>query len=389
MSFSTRQSTSARSTRINQRLFAPDALRGLIIVLMALDHANLFIAQRHSSGEYWGGVFPTYNDSLEFLTRVVTHFCAPGFFLLMGVGITLFAHSRSEQGWGKPAVVRHFWVRGLALIVLQFLFVNRAWELSPGGWNIRIYVGVLSALGLGMIVGSLLLWFKPRHLIGLALALLVGTELSVPNPSAWGANFGWLTHLFLLPGGVVDSAGGMLLWSNYPVLPWLELVVFGLLFGRWLLEDPNLAYRRACKLGLIFLATFVIVRTLDGFGNIRPRLSVGWMDFFNPVKYPPSISFTLMTTGVNLLLLWLFARTRVIGKALFQPLIVFGQSPLFFYVTHLFLYAVLGAVIAPQGVSIPTMLPLWLLGLAILYPLCLGYRRLKRHQAARAVLQYL
>ncbi|MEJ2352687.1 MAG: hypothetical protein P8Y03_23110, partial [Anaerolineales bacterium] len=64
------------------RLFAPDALRGLIIVLMALDHANIFIAHKHSTGEYWGGAFPVYNDALAFLTRFVTHFCAPGFFLL-------------------------------------------------------------------------------------------------------------------------------------------------------------------------------------------------------------------------------------------------------------------------------------------------------------------
>jgi uncharacterized membrane protein len=389
MSFVTHRLTLTRSSQIHQRLFAPDALRGLIIALMALDHANLFIAHRHSSGEYWGGVFPAYNDSLEFLTRFVTHFCAPGFFLLMGLGITLFAHSRHARGWSKPAIVLHFWVRGLVLIALQFLVVNRAWELSPGGWDIRIYIGVLSALGVGMIAGSLLLWLKPGFLIGLALVLLVGTELSVPNPNAWGSNFGWFTHLFLLPGGVIDPAGGMLLWSNYPVLPWLELVVFGLLFGRWLLEDPNQAYRRAWKLGLLFLAAFLIVRTLDGFGNIRPRLSDGWMDFFNPVKYPPSISFTLMTTGANLLLLWLFARTRAIGEGLFQPLIVFGQAPLFFYVTHLFLYAGLGALIAPQGASLPAMLPLWLLGLILLYPMCLGFRRLKRHQVAHAVLQYL
>ena len=142
-------------------------------------------------------------------------------------------------------------------------------------------------------------------------------------------------------------------------------------------------------MGLAFLVAFLFIRTLDGFGNIRPRLSDGWMDFLNPVKYPPSISFTLMTTGANLLLLWLFARVQTIGGALIRTLIVFGQAPLFFYVTHLFLYASLGAIATPQGASIPVMLRLWLLGLVILYPLCLWYRRIKYHQAARAVLQFL
>ncbi|MEJ2353685.1 MAG: hypothetical protein P8Y03_28225 [Anaerolineales bacterium] len=117
------------------RLFAPDALRGLIIVLMALDHANIFIAHKHSSGEYWGGAFPVYNDALAFLTRFVTHFCAPGFFLLMGAGMALFAHSRQERGWTRAEIIRHFLIRGGALILLQLLVVNRAWELTPGGWG--------------------------------------------------------------------------------------------------------------------------------------------------------------------------------------------------------------------------------------------------------------
>lgn len=83
------------------RLFAPDALRGLIVVLMALDHANLLVAQKHPPGEYWGGAFPVYYDTLAFLTRFVTHFCAPGFFLLMGLGMALFARSRQERSWTK------------------------------------------------------------------------------------------------------------------------------------------------------------------------------------------------------------------------------------------------------------------------------------------------
>ncbi|MEJ2708971.1 MAG: heparan-alpha-glucosaminide N-acetyltransferase domain-containing protein [Anaerolineales bacterium] len=378
-----------RSTLNNDRFFSADALRGLIVALMALDHANLFIAHQHSSGEYWGGLFPTYSDPVEFLVRFVTHFCAPGFFFLTGMGMILFARSRHEQGWSKTAIVRHFWVRGLTLIALQFLIVNRAWELSPVGWSIRIYVGVLSALGLGMILCSLLLWIRSGFLIGLALILLFGTELMVPNPNAWGSGFGWITHLFVLPGGIADPAGGFLLWSNYPVLPWMALVVFGLLFGRWLAEDPHTAYRRAWKLGLTFLITFLVVRTIDSFGNIRPRLSDGWMDFLNPVKYPPSITFTLMTSGVNLLLVWLFSRLLPFKDTLLRPLVVFGQAPLFFYVSHLFLYATLGARIAPQGASLPAMLPVWLLGLVILYPMCRGYRRLKRHQFTRPVLQFL
>ncbi|HSF83366.1 MAG TPA: heparan-alpha-glucosaminide N-acetyltransferase domain-containing protein [Anaerolineales bacterium] len=372
-----------------ERLFAPDALRGLIIAWMALDHANIFVAHKHSSGEYWGGAFPVYYDTLAFLTRFVTHFCAPGFFLLMGVGMALFAHSRQERGWSKRAVIQHFLIRGGAILAIKLLVVNQIWKLMPGGWGIQIYIGVLFALGATMILGSLLLWLKPAYLLGLALVLLVGTELLVPDPSQWGPTSNWLSLVLLTPGGMLNSSGGTLLWSNYPVLPWLELVAFGIALGKWLADNPAQAYSRAWKLGLAFLAAFIVIRYLDGFGNIRPRLSNSWTDFLNPVKYPPSITFTLLTGGVNLILLWLFSRLQGWAQRITQPLTVFGKAPLFFYVTHLLLYAGHGRLLAPDGSSLLAMYPVWLFGLLALYPLCLWYRQLKRWKAVRPVLQYL
>jgi hypothetical protein len=107
------------------------------------------------------------------------------------------------------------------------------------------------------------------------------------------------------------------------------------------------------------------------------------------VKYPPSIAFTLITTGVNLLVLGLFARAGAGLQWLLQRLAVFGRVPLFFYLTHLFLYAGLGHWLTPGGTSVPRMLPLWLLGLAVLYPLCLWYGRLKQRQGASLILRFL
>ena len=154
------------------RFLPLDALRGLIMVFMALDHANHFIAQQHSPGEYWGGRFPVYHGTLPFLTRLVTHPCAPGFFFLMGVGMLLFAHSRRKQGWSEGGIIRHFLIRGGLLIALQLLVVNRAWELSAGGWGLDIYIGVLFALGGTMILGNLLLWLKPTVLLALTAVLV-------------------------------------------------------------------------------------------------------------------------------------------------------------------------------------------------------------------------
>lgn len=351
---------------------------------MALDHANHFVAQKHSTGEYWGGPFPVYDDPLAFLTRFVTHIAAPGFFFLMGVGMLLYSSARGKEGRGKWAILRHFWIRGAILIGLQLLVVNRAWELSPGGWGVDVYIGVLFALGGAMILGSLFLWLRPAYLLSLVALLFLGSELLHPDPAAWGQASNELINLLLLrPGG--DAS----LWSNYPVLPWLELALFGIFFGHWLREDAPNAYRRGLWLGLAFLLAFAVLRLLDGFGNVRPRAGDRWIDFLNVVKYPPSMTFTLLTTGLNLIALAAFARLGEWRPALLRPLAVFGRSPLFFYLLHLFLYLLLGVLFTPGGSSIPFMFPFWLLGLLILYPLCLLYGNFKSRRPATSLWRML
>jgi uncharacterized membrane protein len=329
-------------------------------------------------------VFPIYYDPLTFITRLVTHLAAPGFFLLMGVGMALLVRSRCERGWSRWALIRHFWVRGLVLVALQLLVVNRAWELSPGGWGIEIYVGVLFALGGTMILGSLLVWLKPVYLLALSLALLVGVEFTHPGLGMWETvRHTPLYVIWLWPGGTPD------LWAYYPILPWLELVVLGLAFGHWMVESPHKAFSGAWKLGLALLAAFVLVRALDGFGNVRPRMGNTWIDWLNPVKYPPSIAFTTMTTGVNLILLWALSRAGKWMQRALGPLTVLGRAPLLFYVLHLFVYMGMGRLLTPDGTSIPRMVPFWLLGLAILFPLCWGYGTFKRHRPMHSVLRFL
>ncbi|UCG24823.1 MAG: DUF1624 domain-containing protein [Chloroflexota bacterium] len=367
-----------------RRLQAVDALRGLIIILMALDHANHFVAQEHSPGEYWGGVFLAYSETLPFLTRLVTHLAAPGFFFLMGVGMILYANSRTQAGQNRRRIMSHFLVRGALLIALQFLVVNRAWELSPGGWGLEMYVGVLFALGSAMIVSSLLIWLKSGYLIVLAGALLVGTELIHPDPATWNqVNLTVFERLFIHPTG--DRS----LWSNYPVLPWLELAVLGLAYGHWLTRDSKRTFRWGAFLGVGLLVLFVLLRAVDGFGNIRPRAGSSWIDFLNVVKYPPSLTFTFLTMGVNMIALGLLSRIAEKRTILLQPLVVYGRTPLFFYLVHLFLYAGLGRLFTPEGTTIPGMIPYWLLGLVILYPLCFWFSRVRSSRPAGSPIRYI
>jgi uncharacterized membrane protein len=160
-------------------------------------------------------------------------------------------------------------------------------------------------------------------------------------------------------------------------------------FGYALLEDQEKTYRRSLWVGLAFLVGFMLIRYLDGFGNIRPLEGNSWIDFLNVVKYPPSIAFTLLTTGINLILLGALARLPESLQRYFNPLVVYGQVPLFFYVLHLFLYAGLGWLLARHGTTIERMLPIWLLGLVILYPLCLWFGRIKHAQPPNSVLRFI
>ena len=366
------------------RLYPLDALRGLVIVFMALDHANYFIAQKHSPGEYWGGPFPSYDSALPFLTRLVTHLCAPGFFFLMGVGMLLFANARWRQGWSMWKIRAHFWLRGSLLILLQLFVVNPIWKAGPGFFP-DIYIGVLIALGGTMIIASFCLQFNPLVLLFLTLGLLLGTELMHPGPNLWyGFDFAkWKLVLTV-------SGGSAAFWSNFPVLPWLELVVFGILFGRWLLADEKKAYQTGLWIGIALLVLFVVLRSADGFGNIRPREGNAWIDFLNVVKYPPSLTFTFLTMGVNLLILWGLSKAGQGFQTASRPLVAFGSAPLFVYILHLFLYMRLGRIVAPYGSSLPAMYPYWLLGLAVLYLPALWYGRFKQSESPlRRITAYL
>ncbi len=365
----------------NSRIMAFDALRGLIMVLMALDHANHFVAQAHPPGEHWGGYFPVYQDVLAFITRLVTHLSAPGFFFLMGVGMVLFTHSRREGGWTEWQISGHFVLRGLVLIFLQFTIVNQAWKLGPERFP-EIYVGVLFALGCTMILASLTLRLKPWHWLFIAGVLFLGTELLHPDPSLWGLNDAWgLLALY--------SGGTWGLWSNYPFLPWLELVFLGMVVGSWWRNDARKAGKQIFWLGVIFLLAFFVIRRGNGFGNIRPKAGESWIDFFNVVKYPPSMTFSLLTMGANLLLLAGINAVPESASRILKPWVVFGRVPLFFYVTHLYLYLVIGMWFTPGGTSIPEMYPFWILGLVILYLLCLVFGWLKRRHPSNFLLRYL
>lgn len=280
--------------------------------------------------------------------------------------------------------MRHFLIRGGLLILLQLSLVNAIWRQGPTAFP-DVYLGVLYALGGTMILGTLLLRSSPSFLLVVSLGLLIGVDASHPDPSQWGLIFD--RPLGLLFG---YSGGNQNLWVTFPILAWIELTVFGMLFGKRLLRDSRAGFQRGLMAGGLLLAAFIILRALDGFGNIRPRAGDTWIDFFNVVKYPPSLTFTGLTMGINLGLLWLFSTGGPRIQRALSPLIVFGKAPLFFYyVLHPALYLLLGRISAPQGTSIPAMIPRWQLGLAMMYPITRMYQAYKHSQPAGSLLRLL
>jgi uncharacterized membrane protein len=376
--------------RKTQRLLSLDALRGLVIVLMAVDHANYFVARMHPNGEFWGIVLPRYDSVLAFLTRFVTQPCAPGFFFLMGIGMVLFVNSRRNQGWPENRIARHFIIRGIILVFLQFFAENSAWLLGPstefrppgGGGQVWIHFGVLYALGMAMICGSLIIRLKPALIFGISVASILLTQWLIPGPEKSEELFSPLVRMILIPG----QTGPMQVF--YSFLPWLGCVGFGFIFGRWLVSDEKRAYRKALIIGAVSLFLFVVVRVAGGFGNFHPPESSGWMDFLHVTKYPPSLSFLFLTLGIVLVCLFLLSRWDKGLESWGKPLLAYGRSALVFYISHLYLFGIIGLVFAPRGTGIPLMYVFWLAGLIILYPICQWYGRFKSQKPPESLWRF-
>jgi len=384
--------------RSSRRMASLDALRGIIMILMALDHASFFIARMHSR-EFWGTPLPDYASVLPFIMRLASHICAPGFFFLMGVGMALMARARLNGGWPHRKLTRFFAVRGILLMTLQLLVENPAWGLAfvfgapgsfisrggplPGsGEGLAVYFGVLFALGAAMLVWAFLMQLRWQLQLAFALSAILFTQWVIPGSDAASSLYHAFVRLLVIPG----RTGHVVVF--YPVIPWLGVTGLGVLLGRWLAEtsngNPPLTWAGWC--GALGLVVFVLIRSIGGPGNLHPP-APGWIGFFNLTKYPPSVAFICLTMGVNCLLLWALSMKGVVQGALFKTMAVYGRAPLFFYVVHLYLYGIMGWL-APAGVAPAPMMLFWLAGLVLLYPLCKRYDYYKRRSSIASPWRY-
>lgn len=387
----------ARPTR--PRLESVDALRGLVMVLMALDHARDFFADIRLD--------PTDLASAStglFLTRWVTHVCAPVFVFLAGASAWLWA----SRGRSRAELSRLLVTRGLWLVVLEFTVVTLGWWST---FAVRaFFLQVIAAIGVAMVVLAALVHLGRRAVLVYGLAVVLGHD-ALGGLAAAGAWLpGWLWTLLEVQGPIALTESTTLL-VLYPLLPWTGVLALGYAFAP-LLELPRPRRRRlVAGLGLALSLAFVLLRAGNLYGDPTPWSSQDGalrtlLSFVNCGKYPPSLCFLLMTLGPALALLAALDGARLAGWA--RPLPVFGRVPLFFYVAHLYLISFGAAALnlVQHGEWAPVF-PLlwgpiphwfgrdlwvayvaWALVVALLFVPCRAYGRLKRTSRSR-VLTYL
>jgi uncharacterized membrane protein len=367
------------------RYQAVDALRGIIMILMAIDHASAFIARQHAT-EFWAGAMSAYDSAFPFLTRWITHLCAPGFFFLMGAGIYWYAAGQVEAGADRTAPLKRTVWRGFVLLIVAQAFemplmllqsqfspakvsLNRISAPPPNDGTALYWALItLSCLALVMILCGLLLRLRPWIWLLVSALCVFATNSLLPasgQPGPW-----WMA--VLLAPGITQH-----LLVVYPVLPWLAGAAAGMYFGYWWRSNPEQAARRVWIVGAVVLAAGLILRAAGGWGNIRLPRDSGWIEFFNNVKYPPSLVFWTISLGVDLLLLALLVRLPEKIKSARSPLIVFGQTPLFFYIAHFCLFALCALLFFREPASLEATYLVWALALVALYPVCAWYRDFK------------
>lgn len=320
---------------LRQRLLSIDALRGLVILFMLLDHVReTFLLHRQVSD-------PMNIDSTEpelFISRTLAHLCAPVFVLLTGVSAWLYG----QKYQGRRDVSAFLFKRGLFLVVLEFTLVNFAWtfQLPPS----VIYMQVIWAIGVSMLALAGLVWLPRPVLIGVAIVIIAGHNLLDGLHFAPGSavhNVWAVLHV----RGWIDVSDTLSLRTTYPVLPWIGVIALGYGLGPWFADGllPALRQRYLWLAGVGALVGFLVLRAFNGYGE-KPWQAYDngvqtLMSFFNVTKYPPSLLFLVLTLGVGLLLLLAFERAG--HKRWIGVLATFGAAPMFFYLLHLYVLKVL------------------------------------------------
>lgn len=375
-----------------QRIEAVDLLRGLLMIIMALDHTRDYF-----SNATVNPIDPLHSWPALFATRWITHLCAPGFVLLTGASAWL----QRSNGKTRAQLSRLLLTRGLWLIFLEVTLISFGWQ-----FNLHLLIfQVIWVLGAAMIVLAGLQWL-PTPVVGIFGATLVLGHNLLDRFQA--QSFGRWTDAWEIfhERGPLSFHGYRFAVMSYPLIPWIGVIALGYCFGSLLTANPQRRRPRSILIGSAMLVAFALLRLTGSYGDPQPwqhlaTVAQSAMSFMAVLKYPPSLQYLLATLGINLLLFALFDKAVQLNlwpriRAFFD---VYGRVPFFYYVLHIYLLHIValtataavgldwhhwtqpGSVffghLPGWGLSLPGVYAVWLSVVLVLYPPCLWFSRLK------------
>ena len=388
------------------RIESIDLLRGVVIILMALDHVRMYFGQ---GGWYAEPTNLATTTHLLFLTRWITHFCAPVFIFLGGTSASLYgAHGHSTR-----EVSRYVLTRGLFLVFLELVIVNFGWTFDIT-FSYRL-LQVIWAIGVSMVVLAALVYLPKWAIFAFGILLVLGHNLLDPIRMV-GASPLALIWTILHQIELVVFGPNFIVYFHYPLIPLVGLMALGYVFGTLYKGGFDAGRRKKWLLGMGAgaILLFLILRGFNLYGEPnpwrpQPILVYSVMSFLNTTKYPASLHFLLMTLGPALIFLALTegARNRVS-----ETVLTYGRVSLFFYLVHIYVIHVLALValaisgrswtetimtaqaflgegLADFGFPLYVVYLVWILVMVIMVPLSKWYRAYKKRHPEQRLLRYI
>jgi len=375
---------------IRGRLASMDIFRGLIMIVMALDHVRDFF---HRDAFAYDPLDLDKTSSILYFTRWITHFCAPNFVFLAGIGAFLYG-----EKMGLVNLRKFLWTRGLWLVIMEILIISIGWTFDP--LYHRIPFQVIYTIGISMMILGLLSYLKPVYIFTISLIILILHNIYdfFPiNGHEEKAGFFWDLILYKHPQ-FYEYLPGHNIFMLYSFLSFAGIMALGYCIGPLFSKNYDKDHRKSnlIFIGIGMLSLFVVLRLINLYGDPIPwsMQKTTWFSFLSFIKinkYPPSLDYVLVTVGIGLLLLaWVNeAKGRVANF-----LSVFGRVPFFYYILHLFLIHSLSVVFfilhgdkprvlldhsaPPAGFNLLTVYLVWILVIALLYPVCYWYDSYKK-----------
>jgi uncharacterized membrane protein len=381
--------------KTNYRIASVDVLRGLVMIIMALDHTRDFI---HNAAYTDDPLNLQTTTPVLFFTRWITHFCAPVFVFLSGVSAYLQGLRKTKKELRNFLIKRGCWLIVIEIVIMSFIFT-----FDPSYSFITL--SVLWSIGISMIILGLLIKLPWQLILTIGLLIVFGHNLLDFIEAQYMGNMPLILSILHRPS-VLPVSNSLSVGNFYNFLPWTGLMLVGYCFGK--LYNINISVDGRNKYillsGLSLLLFFIVLRAINVYGDPKPwsvqRNSLyTFFSFINTNKYPPSLLFMCMTLGPALIFLSAIANVRNRFTAIVK---VYGQSPLFYFLLHFFLLRVITTIsffvrghsftegykgvpnfpfkfiIPGEGYNLLTVYIIWIAIVIVLYPVCKWYGVYKR-----------